>query len=304
MTGYGPAVRIASLLSSTTEIVCRLGLADQLVGVTFECDWPVGVRDGREILVHGLDTSGLSAGEIDAAVRDAAATGRPMYQLDEAAFTRCNPDIVLTQDLCRVCALPAGDVTTALAHLGSTATVISHDPHTLAEVLASISRIGHAIGAADRAAQLVSDLRARMTNVRAAVANEDRPAVFVLEWTDPPFLSGHWVPDIVTAAGARPVLARSGKPSTTTTWDAIAAAEPEIIIVAPCGFGLDGAVGQAEAVVERLPTTAGVWAIDANALMVRPGPRLIDAVEQLAAIIHGIGTPDPALARRVTRPRP
>lgn len=299
VAGYRPAVRIASLLSSTTEIVGALGLTDQLVGVTFECDWPPGVREGREILVHGIETAGMSAGDIDAAVRTAAAAGTPLYQLDEAAFARCNPELVLTQDLCRVCALPSGDVETALAHLGSTATVVSHDPHTLAEVFGSITGIARAARVADRGAKLVKGLRARMTSIRTAVANEDRPSVFVLEWADPPFLSGHWVPDVISAAGGRPVLSRAGQRSVPTSWDAIAEAQPEVVIVAPCGFDLDGAATQAASVADQLPAAAAVWAIDSNALIVRPGPRLVDAVEQLAAILHGIGAPDPALIRRI-----
>jgi iron complex transport system substrate-binding protein len=292
-------VRIASLLSSTTEIVCRLGLADQLVGVTFECDWPAGVRDGREILVHGIETAGLTSGEIDAAVRAAAEAGTPLYQLDETAFDRCSPDLVLTQDLCRVCALPAGDVDTALAHLGCTAKVVSHDPHTLADVLTSIAAIAHAAGVADRGAQFVRDLKKRLANVRASVSGVEKPSVFVLEWTDPPFLSGHWVPDVIAAAGGRPVLAKAGERSTATTWEAIQAARPDVVLVAPCGFGLDGAVTQASAVLDRLPDRCEVWAIDANALMVRPGPRLVDGVEQLAAALHDIGAPDPTLVQRV-----
>jgi iron complex transport system substrate-binding protein len=293
-------MRIASLLSSTTEIACALGLGDQLVGVTFECDYPVDVREGRAILVGGLDTHGMTAGEIDDAVRAAAAAGTPMYQLDEVAFAACDPEFVLTQDLCRVCALPAGDVTDALAHLGCGATVVSHDPHTVAEVIESINTIGAAAGVPENARALTESLRARLDSVRASVAGLPRPRVFVLEWTDPPFLSGHWVPDLVVAAGGEPVLARSGERSTATTWEDIAAAKPDVVIVAPCGYGLDDAATMAEGVLAWLPATAEVWAIDANSFIVRPGPRLVDGVEHLAALLHGVDVPDPTSIRRVT----
>ena len=249
--------------------------------------------------MHGIETANLSAGEIDAAVRAAADAGTPLYQLDEAAFNRCEPDLVLTQDLCRVCALPAGEVETALAHLGCSAKVVSHDPHTLEDVLASIAVIAHAAGVADKGAQFVSALKKRLANVRASVSGVAKPTVFVLEWTDPPFLSGHWVPDVIAAAGARPVLAKAGERSTATTWEAIIAARPDVVLVAPCGFDLEGAVAQATAILDHLPKSAEVWAIDANALMVRPGPRLIDAVEQLAAVFHDIGAPDRTLVARI-----
>jgi iron complex transport system substrate-binding protein len=286
-------MRIVSLLSSTTEIVSALGLVDDLLGITFECDTPVGVRDGRAILVHGLDTAEMTPGEIDEAVRAAAAAGTPMYQLDEAAFAACNPDLVLTQDLCRVCALPAGDVTDALDHLGCSATVVSHDPHTLNDVLVSIETIATAAQVPERGAALVNDLRNRLALTATAVAGRDRPRVFVLEWTDPPFLAGHWVPDLVTAAGGDAVLTKPGERSTPTTWEAIAEAKPDVVVVSPCGFDLAGSVAQAKAVKSLLPEGVPVWAVDANALVVRPGPRLVDAVEQFAAVLHGVGEPDP-----------
>ncbi len=297
-------MRIASLLSSTTEIVCALGLSDALVGVTFECDYPVGVRDGRAILVGGLDTHGMSAGEIDQAVRAAAAAGTPMYQLDEAAFAACDPDLVFTQDLCRVCALPAGDAVDALTHLGCAATVVSHDPHTLNDVIASINTIGAAAGVLEKARALTESLSARLDAVQVSVAalGVTRRTVFVLEWTDPPFLAGHWVPDLVVAAGGVPVLARSGERSTAVTWEAIADANPDVVIVAPCGYGLDDAATMAGEVLALLPAVSEVWAIDANSFIVRPGPRLVDGVEHLASILHGVGPLAETAVRRISRP--
>jgi iron complex transport system substrate-binding protein len=292
-------MRIVSLLSSTTEIVFALGLGDDLVGVTFECDFPPDARVGRTILVGGMATAGLTAGEIDAAVRASASSNTAMYELDEAAFAACDAELVLTQDLCRVCALPSGDVDVALAHLGCQATVVSHDPHTLGEVLNSIEAIATAAGVADRGRALTANLRTRLNSVVARVAGLPRRKVFVLEWTDPPFLAGHWVPDLVNAAGGKPVLALAGERSVATTWEAIAEADPDIIIVAPCGFELEQAGELAVEVLDHLPPRATVWAIDANSFIVRPGPRLIDGVEHLAAIIHGIEVTDPTAVRQV-----
>jgi iron complex transport system substrate-binding protein len=292
-------VRIASLLSSATEIAFALGLGDDVVGVTFECDYPAGARDGRAILVHGLDTVGRSAAEIDELVRAASESQTPMYQLDEPAFAACAPTLVLTQDLCRVCALPSGDVDVALEHLGCSAHVVSLDPHRLSEVFDSIRAVADAAGVRERGDALVASLEARMAAVRALAADRVAPRVFVLEWTEPPFLAGHWVPDLVAAAGGVAVLSRAGERSVPTTWEAISDAVPDVVIVAPCGFDLDGASELAHSVLAHLPAEATVWAIDANGCIVRPGPRLVDGIEQLAAMLHGVGVVDPAITRRI-----
>lgn len=291
-------MRIVSLLPAATEIVATLGLLDDLVGVTFECDQPSGVRNGRTVLVDGLDVEGLTAAEIDEMVGRLAASGEPMYRLDVDAFRRLDPDLVLTQDLCRVCALPSGDVDAALDHLDCRAAVVSLDPMRLDDVLAAIVAVGDAAGVPERGRSVVAGLQERLDAVADAVAGRARPAVFVLEWSDPPFVAGHWIPDLVVAAGAEPVLSSGGRRSTTTTWDDIAAAAPDTVVVAPCGFGLDDAAAQAASVIERLPETA-IWAIDANACVVRPGPRLVEAVEAFAAMFHGIGDIDPTIARRI-----
>lgn len=292
-------MRIVSLLPAATEIIGSLGLLDDLVGVTFECDEPRGVRDGRAVVVDGLDVDGLTAAEIDDLVGRLAASGEPMYRLDVEAFRRLDPDLVLTQDLCRVCALPSGDVDAALDRLGSRARVVSLDPMRLDDVLATIVAVADAAGVPDRGRSVVAGLQGRLDAVAAAVGQRARIPVFVLEWPDPPFVAGHWIPDLVTAAGAEPVLSSGGQRSGTTTWEAIAAAAPDAVLVAPCGFGLDDAVAQAESVLDQLPAGAAVWAIDANACVVRPGPRLVEAVETFAAMFHGVGAIDPAVARRV-----
>jgi iron complex transport system substrate-binding protein len=278
-------VRLVSLLPSATEIVYALGLDDQLVGVTFECDEPATARVDKTMVVGGQDTSGMTPREIDSYVRGRLAAGEDLYTLHADALAALAPDLILTQDLCRVCALPSGQIETALDYLGCRAEVLSLDPHSLADVLASILAVGQRTGTAGTAQRLVADLRARLARVAAHVAGRPRPAVAVVEWTDPPFTAGHWVPDLVTAAGGEPVAARAGAPSEQTSWSAIAAASPDLVVVAPCGYHLAGAAGQAAAVAAALPGVP-VWAIDADGIVVRPGPRLVTGVEALAAILH------------------
>ena len=292
-------MRIVSLLPSATEIVYALGLAEELVGVTFECDHPPDPRRGREVVVGGLDTHGLAPDEIDALVREQIAAGVDLYRLDEDRFRGCDPTHVLTQDLCRVCALPAGEADAALARLGCDADVTTLDPHTLEEVLDTVVTAGSALGVPDRAATVVADLRRRIDAVWSRVAPLPRPSVFVLEWSDPPFLSGHWVPDLVSAAGGSAVLAEPGGRSVPTEWATFAQHDPDVVVVSPCGFGLDGAAAQAEAVLDRLPARAQVWAIDADGLVVRPGPRLVDGIEAMASIFHPTGTATHPATRRV-----
>jgi iron complex transport system substrate-binding protein len=282
-------VRIVSLLPSTTEIICDLGLGDELLGVTAECNWPQRVQDGREIVVRSFADAAMTPGEIDEFVRQRIGAGLDLYQLDDAALQRCNPDLVLSQDLCRVCAVASGDVAAATARLNCHADVLQIDPQTLSDVLESISTIATAANVAQRGIDFVDSLRNRLTNVLDAVHELPRRRVFILEWIDPPFGAGHWVPDLVVAAGGEPVLAHPGDRSVATTWEAITAAQPEIVVVAPCGFGLEQACDQAHLILDLVPETAEVWAIDADAVMVRPGPRLVDGVEVLASLLHGVG---------------
>jgi iron complex transport system substrate-binding protein len=286
-------MRLVSLLPSATEIVYALGLGDDLVGVTFECDEPASARAEKAVVVGGRDTRGMSPGEIDDYVKAQLAAGADLYTLRADALAGLSPDLILTQDLCRVCALPSTQVSDALDYLGCRADVLSLDPYSLPEVLATFDAVGAAAGVPERALDLVSGLRARLDRVAAAVAGRPRPRVAVVEWVDPPFTAGHWVPDLVTAAGGEPVAARAGRRSVETTWDSLAAAAPDIVLVTPCGFHLDGAAAQAEVVAPRFPG-AQVWAIDGDALVVRPGPRLIDGVEAIAAILHPGAVPAPA----------
>jgi iron complex transport system substrate-binding protein len=292
-------MRIVSLLPSATEIVYALGLEEQLVGVTFECDEPARARTDKAVVVGGRDTSGMAPGDIDAYVRAQLAAGADLYTLHAEALAGLDPELILTQDLCRVCALPTDHVEEALGYLGCQADVISLDPHSLDAVLDTILEVGRRTGVEEAAAELIAGLRARLRAVEAAVDGLPRPRVAIIEWVDPPFTAGHWVPDLVRAAGGEPVSARPGAKSVATTWADVAAARPDVIVVSPCGFHLDGAADQARQVLDQLPAGPAVWAIDADGLVVRPGPRLVDGVEALASILHPGAVPASAAVRLV-----
>jgi iron complex transport system substrate-binding protein len=285
-------MRLVSLLPSATEIVYALGLGDDLVGVTFECDEPAAARREKTVVVGGRDTRGLDPGEIDSYVKEQLAAGGDLYTLHADALAGLAPDLILTQDLCRVCALPSDHVSDALDYLGCRADVLSLDPCSLNEVLDTFLAVGARAGVPARAEELVAGLRRRLDTVAGAVAGRRRPRVAIVEWVEPPFTAGHWVPDLVTAAGGDPVGARPGARSVETTWAEMAATEPEIVLVTPCGFHLEGAAAQAAGVVTHFPG-AQVWAIDGDGLVVRPGPRLIDGVEAIAAILHPEAVPAP-----------
>ncbi|OLL77834.1 putative ABC transporter [Pseudonocardia sp. Ae168_Ps1] len=297
-------MRIASLLPAGTEIAGRLGLADRLVGVTFECDDPPGVRDRVPVVVDTALPHGATPGEIDAVVRSRAAAGLPMYEVDGATLAAADPTLILTQDLCAVCALPGATVAEAQAALGTRAEVLSLNPHRLTDVLAMIADVGAAAGVPAVAAELVGVLTDRLDAVTVAVAAavRDRPAprVLVLEWTDPPFLPGHWVPDLVTAAGGVPVAGDPGGRSVGVGWETLPG-DVDAVLVAPCGFGLDDAVAQARAVLDRVPAGVPVHAIDSAGLVVRAGPRLVDGVEAIAAALHPgtVAEPPPGRTERV-----
>lgn len=292
-------MRVVSMLPSATEIVYALGMGDSLVGVTFECDEPARARIENAIIVGGRDTSAMAPGEIDAYVHSQLAAGKDLYTLDTGALASLAPEVILTQDLCRVCAVPSDDVEAALAYLGCAADVVSLEPTTLDAVLDSIITIGDRLGVLSSAHQLVAGLRTRLGAIATAVAKLPRPRVSVVEWVDPPFAAGHWVPDLVTAAGGTPVGARPGDRSVETTWAAIACDQPDLILVAPCGFHLEEALDQARSAADNLPDVP-IWAIDADGLVVRPGPRLVEGVEAIAAILHPGAVP-PAPAGAIAR---
>jgi iron complex transport system substrate-binding protein len=295
-------MRILSLLPSATEILFQLGLGDQVVGVTFECDFPPEARSKRIVSTSALP-EGLTPSEIDAVVKQRLAAGEDLYRLDSGAFADIDPTLVVTQDLCAVCAVDVTKVDDAVAYLGCYADILTLDPMTLAEVIDSVRLIGEATGTTDEAAVVIADCRERLAAVAAKLDGATARPTLLLEWTDPAFTDGHWVPDMITAAGGRSVLGRPGHNSQGATWDEVGACGADVVIVAPCGFRLPGATQLAEQVVARgvLAGHAEVWAVDADAFVVRPGPRLVDGVEIFASILHPdrYGMPDPATAIRV-----
>jgi iron complex transport system substrate-binding protein len=288
-------MRILSLLPSATEIVYALGLEGHLVGVTDECDWPPQARSVPVVSRSALPAAAEPA-EIDRLVSASIGGGQPIYRLDTEAIRDLRPDLVLAQDLCAVCAVPSGHVTQALDVLGCQAEVISLDPSSLDEALDGVLQVGKAAGVPERAEEVVAGLRERLARVRAAVEGLERPRVFALEWGDPPFNGGHWVPEMLQVAGAEAVLACPGGPSVRVTWAQIRAAAPQVVVFMPCGYGLQAAVEEARRILLGRPELAGVEAIvavDASAYCSRPGPRLVDGVEILAAALHPGRLPPP-----------
>src|SRR4051812_23968373 len=297
-------MRIVSLLPSTTEILFAIGAGDDVVGVTFECDHPREARE-RHIVSTSALPEGLDSAEIDAFVTAAMHAGEDLYHLDEDALSGLDADLVVTQDLCAVCAVDVSVVDDALAHLGCTAEVLTIDPHDLAEVLDSIGVLGAATGHQAAAERLVASLQVRLEAVREKVAARPTtaaPHVLLLEWTDPPFAPGHWVPEMVAIAGGVPTIGAAGEKSVRVSWDVALSGDPEVVVCAPCGYDLAGSTGLAQELLGSgvLPRDVPVWAVDANASFARPGPRLVDGIESLARILDPAGpAPDPSAAHRV-----
>lgn len=295
-------MRIVSLLPSTTEILFALGAGPDVVGVTFECDFPEEARD-RTIVSTSAMPEGLDSAGIDAWVAAAMARGEDLYHLDEGALAGLDADLVVTQDLCAVCAVDVSVVDDALAHLGCRAQVLTIDPHTLEEVLDSVVELGRATGHDPEAHEIVASLHARLDAVERAVADRPAPRVMVLEWVEPPYAPGHWVPQMVTRAGGVPSLGAAGEKSVRVLWDDVRDSRPDVVIAAPCGYHLDDAAALAEQALPELPADVPVWAVDANASWARPGPRLVDGIEALAAILHPDAVPATHLEGRARRVR-
>ncbi|GAA1760945.1 cobalamin-binding protein [Nocardioides hankookensis] len=280
-------MRIVSLLPSTTEILFAIGAGDDVVGVTFECDFPAEARSRRVVSTSAMP-EGLTPAEIDAYVVGAMSRGEDLYHLSADALAELDADLVVTQDLCAVCAVDVSVVDDALAYLGCRAEVLTIDPHTLDEVLDSIVVLGRATGHEPEAAGLVAGLRDRLAAVRSRVDGRPRPRVMLLEWTDPPYAPGHWVPEMITAAGGEALLGKPGARSERVPWESVHEAAPDVIVCAPCGYDRPGAQRLADELVGSgvLPAGVPVHAVDANAAWARPGTRLVDGVEELAAILH------------------
>lgn len=303
-------MRICSLLPSATEIVYALGLGEQLVAVTHECDEPHDATTKPRITRSAIDPATMTSAQIDALVTEHLHDHRGIYQIDRALLEQVNPDIILTQELCDVCAVSYDEVQAAARTLYGERQILSLEPTTLDGVLDSILAVGRATATEQRAAAIVAGLRQRIDRVRERTATvSQRPKVACLEWLDPLFTGGHWVPEMVALAGGFDPLGRAGEPSYRLAWDEVLAAEPEVAILMPCGFSVERAIAeyQAATLPDAWRQTAAVrdgrvWAVDANANFSRPGPRLVDGLETLAAILHPELFPDavaPERARRV-----
>jgi len=298
-------VRIVSLLPSATEIIARLGLAESLVGRSNECTYPSEVQSLPVVTAARIDPRQLDSIEIDRQVRESIADGRSLYAVDAALIDELRPDVIVTQDLCAVCAVSSGELGSACP-VG--ATVISLDPGTLEEVAASIETLAARLGVAERGRDVAAEMRATIDDVRRSTqaaldAGARRPRVFVAEWIDPPFVPGHWLPGMIEAAGGEALLAEPGRPSHPTTWDDIAAADPELLVIAPCGFDAPEAARRAAHLdLEGIAPNARVVVVDGDAYYSRPGPRLADGVRQLGHLLHPDAIPDPALPLIELRP--
>lgn len=304
-------MRICSLLPGATEIVFALGLGDSLVGVTHECDFPPEAREKRVMVRSAVDSGALTSAEIDLQVSNVLSSGKSLYTLDIAGLRAVQPDIIITQALCDVCALDYDDVVRAARLLPQEPKIVSLNPHSLTDVLEDISRIGAVTKQRRQAELLVNQFTDRIEAIRFRAAQAlSRPRTLCLEWFSPLYVAGHWLPEMVEIAGGIHVLAKKEQPSRKIEWSQVCDAKPELILLMPCGFDVARAMVES-AVLKNFPgwsdlpaVKAGtVYAVDSSAYFSRPGPRLIDGLELLASIIHPDCFPPPlslAGAKRVT----
>ena len=293
MTGGFETQRIVSFLPAATEMACALGLESRLMGVSHECDFPATVR-GKPVVVHAaLELASLGPDAIDGAVAARLRDGRSLYAVDESLLRALDADLILTQDLCQVCAPSGNDVTRVLASLERRPDVLYMTPKSLTDVWDNLLALGDATGTRARADAIVRDAHARLARVVTRVRNAPRPRVFFVEWVDPVYCGGHWIPEMIDLAGGNDPLARRGGDSVRVSWDDVVAAAPEVIIVAPCGYSREAAYEQLSLLANRpewesLPAVRDgrVHAVDANAYFARPGPRLVDGVELLERLLH------------------
>jgi iron complex transport system substrate-binding protein len=289
-------VRIVSLVPSATEILFALGLGDQVIAVTHECDYPAAARELPKVTRDALPPD-LTAGQIDAAVRARTDHGESIYALDIEALHELRPDLIVTQALCAVCAVSFEDVRAVAEELASKPRVISLDPRTLGEVLGDVRTLAEATDRRDAGVALVQDAAARIDRVRLAVRDRRRPRVAALEWLDPIYVAGHWTPQLIEYAGGLDVLGMPGEHSERRSWDEVAAAEPDVVVVMPCGYDAQRAHAEALSYGEKLAELGAgqVVAVDAAAYFSRPGPRLIDGLELLAHVLQPESIPEVAV---------
>lgn len=280
-------MRVASLVPSATEMLFALGLGDGVVGVTHECDYPPDALSLPHLTRTALP-AGLGAAEIDGAVKAALGECRALYELDSELLAQVAPDLIVTQAVCDVCAVSFEDVLEVAARLPSRPRVVQQDPSTLGEVLEDVIRLGEATGAKAAAHELRGELEGRLASVRAAVSGAGRPRVVALEWLDPPYVGGHWIPEMISIAGGDDIAGPPGLRSPEVRWGELAGLNPDVVIAMPCGWYADDARAEATAhwdEIERLDADR-VFAVDAASTFSRPGPRLVDGVELLAHLLH------------------
>jgi iron complex transport system substrate-binding protein len=296
-------MRIVSLVPSATEMLFALGLGDDIVAVTHECDYPPLATALPRVTRDKLP-EGLSPAEIDAAVKERTLNGESIYELDTERLHELQPDLIVTQTLCQVCAISLDDVREIAEEIDSQPLVIALDPHTLGEVLGDARTIAQATDTKDAAVDLIREASARIDRIRLAVRGARRPRVVALEWLDPPYAAGHWTPQLIDYAGGDDVLGFAGEHSEEQTWDMVAAAEPDIVIVMPCGFDAEIAHREAEMHRDQLAAVGAgeVVAVDAASYLSRPGPRIIDGLELLAHVIHPelVEIPEDLAAKAIT----
>lgn len=284
-------MRIVSLLPSATEIVCALGLDGQLVGVTHECDYPIAASRKPRVTSTALPPSAASSRDIDEGISQLLDEGKSIYHLDRDLLEALQPDLILTQELCDVCAVAYAEVNRVAASVSTRPRVVSLEPNNLWQVLDSIVEVASLAGVAERGESYVAGLRARLSAV-SSLPVDRRPRVYCMEWLDPPMRAGHWVPEMVELAGGHESFGAPGEPSTKTSWEAVLEYQPEVIVLMPCGFDLartleETPVVQAYPGWKDLPAVRDgqVWAVNGSAYYSRPGPRLVDGVEILAYIL-------------------
>jgi iron complex transport system substrate-binding protein len=302
-------LKIASLLPSTTEIVCALGLEKNLVGITHECDFPPAISDRPHLTASRISHETMSSREIDHAVRSNLDGHGSIYDLDEKLLEQLKPDLILTQELCEVCAVSYKTVQRAAKIFVADAKVVSLEPNTIADIFDNIKTVGELCGVSETAEKVVADLQNRLEKVRAKTENlENRPKVFMLEWLEPPFAPGHWTPEQVEIAGGNCLRGTAGEKSQTTTYEAILESKPEILVLIPCGYYTHDILRQLQSTKfppdwRELPAVKNnnVWALDASAYFSRPAPRVVDGAEILAKIFHPqiFGEPNEKEAVRV-----
>jgi iron complex transport system substrate-binding protein len=301
-------MRIASLLASATEAVYALGLGDDLVAVSHECDYPPAVRAKPRISQTRFDVADLESGQIDTAVREAMATHGSVYTVDTDLVRELRPELLLTQAVCEVCAVPTSLAELAASALDEPPAVVSLDSHTIADILEGIVAIGNAAGVPTRAERYVAGLEARLADVRQHTADRARPRVLAVEWLDPPFIPGHWTPEMVDLAGGTLLAGVAGQPSREVSWDDLTGHDPDVLIVMPCGYDLPASRREADrfadALVRIAPRAVAAGrsvVVDGSAYFNRSGPRMVDGVEILAGLLHPDCFPDYVLDGKASR---